>query len=224
MITYYLTDRDRIGELRRRGLPEDDGPYPVIASLDRARAEAGERALVALDLLRTSPEREGETDDRTVSGAEPDALLNVDPYRPPERIRAAGGYVLRSREGRTELLLMRRRGTWDLPKGTVESGEALRTTARREVSEETGLTDLTVLADLGRTVHGYYRDDRFWVKTTAWYAMRAGGGTLRPQQEEQIEQLEWVPLAEARRRVGYRTLAEHLERWTQAAREALGST
>lgn len=40
-------------------------------------------------------------------------------------------------------------GTLTLPKGGIESDEDLQTALRREVHEETGLTEFTVLADLG---------------------------------------------------------------------------
>src|SRR5690554_763046 len=57
-------------------------------------------------------------------------------------IEAAGGLVLNSNQ---EVLLIYRRGVWDLPKGHVEEGETIETAAIREVQEETGLMELNIL-------------------------------------------------------------------------------
>ena len=55
----------------------------------------------------------------------------------------AAGAVIARREGSEWLLLvLRAYRNWDFPKGTVEAGEDAFTAARREVAEETGLTDL----------------------------------------------------------------------------------
>ncbi len=54
-------------------------------------------------------------------------------------IQAGGGLVLNEKN---ELLMIFRRGKWDLPKGKIDAGETIDMTALREVSEETGLTKL----------------------------------------------------------------------------------
>ena len=54
-------------------------------------------------------------------------------------IKAAGGAVTDD-EGR--ILLIYRKGKWDLPKGKLEDNEPIELCADREVKEETGLTEL----------------------------------------------------------------------------------
>jgi bis(5'-nucleosidyl)-tetraphosphatase len=57
-------------------------------------------------------------------------------------IRAAGAVVFRRTPGGIRLLVLRAYNNWDFPKGLVESGEDQLRAAKREVKEETGLTDV----------------------------------------------------------------------------------
>jgi len=60
---------------------------------------------------------------------------------------AAGGVVV-GHDGR--IVVVEQNGnSWGLPKGGVEEGEALLDAARREVSEETGITELAYMGELG---------------------------------------------------------------------------
>lgn len=75
-------------------------------------------------------------------------------------IIAAGGVVYRmSPTGQVQYLLLRsKRGRfWDFPKGRREPGESDLETATREIQEETGVSDFTLLQKLNRSV-------RFMVK------------------------------------------------------------
>ncbi len=126
-------------------------------------------------------------------------------------VRAAGGVVV---GGDGRVLMMLRRGMWDLPKGHIEPGESERDAAAREVCEECGLDPalLTVGTELARTVHFSASDE---VKHTVWFRMEYSGDPARmaPQTEEDITILDWVSLAEARRRAAgsYSTIQEVIE-------------
>ncbi|HEX9951516.1 MAG TPA: NUDIX domain-containing protein [Rubricoccaceae bacterium] len=148
------------------------------------------------------------------------AVLNVDPdddFWPPLTVDAGGGYVVRpAREpgpDRLDVLMIFRRGVWDLPKGKLDPGESFERAAVREVSEEVGvpLESLRVVADLGATVHGYIwpRKEAFAVKTTHWYAMTTTAEAFEPEDGEGIEAVAWVPWTEAGRRVGFESLRRH---------------
>jgi 8-oxo-dGTP pyrophosphatase MutT (NUDIX family) len=62
-------------------------------------------------------------------------------------IEAAGGLVLNERGN---LLMIFRRGKWDLPKGKRDAGESIETCAVREVEEETGLVGVQLLKPVGK--------------------------------------------------------------------------
>jgi len=61
--------------------------------------------------------------------------------RSPKRF-SAGVVVVRRAHGGWRYLLLRVYRTWDFPKGGVELGETPMQAARREVAEETALTEL----------------------------------------------------------------------------------
>ena len=109
-----------------------------------------------------------------------------------QTIIAAGGLVLNEKN---DILMIFRRGKWDLPKGKLDEGEKIEDCAVREVMEETGLTQL----DLGRllviTQHTYFDQwiKKDVIKQTHWYLMKASlDQPLVPQTTEDIESIEWV--------------------------------
>jgi ADP-ribose pyrophosphatase YjhB (NUDIX family) len=105
-------------------------------------------------------------------------------------VQAAGGLV--SNENK-ELLIIFRRGFWDLPKGKLEEGEKLEDCAVREVEEETGLKNVQLVSPLIVTYHTYHEGSRYILKESHWYKMHANGGQkLVPQKEEDIREIKWV--------------------------------
>jgi 8-oxo-dGTP pyrophosphatase MutT (NUDIX family) len=105
-------------------------------------------------------------------------------------IEAAGGCVFNTQQ---ELLVIFRRGSWDLPKGKIDDGESPEAAAVREVEEETGIGEIVLGDFLGHTYHTY-RDhkERRILKRTYWYKMQTTQTELVPQTEEDIEIAEWV--------------------------------
>lgn len=103
-------------------------------------------------------------------------------------IEAAGGVVINPKQ---EILLIHRRGYWDLPKGKIDPGETPEEAALREVEEETGLGNLTLDAYLADTWHTYNLKDKRILKKTYWYTMNSPLDPLTPQTEEDIESAVW---------------------------------
>lgn len=141
---------------------------------------------------------------------------------------AAGGIVLKhggesaGRDPR-RILLIKRNGVWDLPKGKLEATDAsLSDCSIREVLEETGVE--ATLEPLGlrvpalTTQHLYERSDTLRIKTTLWYTLHYVSGRLEPQVEEGIEDMAWCVVPDALARISFPSLTDLLERWTVASR------
>lgn len=105
-------------------------------------------------------------------------------------IKAAGG-VVNDDQGR--ILLIFRRGKWDLPKGKLEDNEPIELCAEREIKEETGLEELQLKKPLLITYHTYSEKGKSILKETHWYLYAASGKQkLTPQTDEDILKAEWV--------------------------------
>jgi 8-oxo-dGTP pyrophosphatase MutT (NUDIX family) len=104
-------------------------------------------------------------------------------------IKAGGGLVL-NKFGK--VLLIYRRGVWDLPKGKQDPGETLAETAVREVMEETGLPDVEIVEKLGNGYHCYLMSKQRTLKRTRWYLMKtASPNKLVLQKAEGIQDAAW---------------------------------
>ncbi len=87
---------------------------------------------------------------------------------------------------------------WDLPKGKIEKGETINEAAIREVCEETGLKDLTIVKDLNCTYHIYKSGSNWIIKKTYWFEMTTSQkGDLKPAIEEGISQAVWKDAKDA---------------------------
>ena len=105
-------------------------------------------------------------------------------------IQAAGGLVKNKNE---EILMIFRRGKWDLPKGKLDENETIKECAKREVEEETGLHHLQIIKPLEITYHTYVQFGKHNLKESHWFLMKATGNEkLIPQTEEDITEILWV--------------------------------
>lgn len=62
--------------------------------------------------------------------------------------RASAGGIIVNPEGNV-LLVHQHNNSWSFPKGGIEEGESALEAARREIVEEAGVTDLTLITELG---------------------------------------------------------------------------
>jgi len=102
-----------------------------------------------------------------------------------------GGGLVKNMQG--EILLIFRRGKWDLPKGKLDDGETLLECAVREVQEETGLKKLEPGDEIKTTYHTYVDFGKHILKESHWYHMLSKEKEdLIPQVEEDITEIRWV--------------------------------
>jgi 8-oxo-dGTP pyrophosphatase MutT (NUDIX family) len=107
-------------------------------------------------------------------------------------IEAGGGIVQKEHK----ILLIFRKGKWDLPKGKLESGETKKEGALREVEEETGVK-VTLQDKIVGTWHTYLQNDKYVLKRTYWYAMDCiDDSKIKPQKEEGIQDVRWMNRSE----------------------------
>jgi len=106
---------------------------------------------------------------------------------------AAGGLIIKN----DELLFIKRRGKWDIPKGHLSGKESILECARREIKEETGLTPGKNIHSLKTTYHIYQLNEKWILKETHWYAFDfSGQGNIIPQEAESITEVRWFGMNE----------------------------
>lgn len=105
-------------------------------------------------------------------------------------IEAAGGVVFNNNQ---EVLLIKRLGKWDLPKGKIDLGESTEEAALREVIEECSISELELKEKLSNTYHVYKMHNFRFLKITHWYKMYSTyNKPLVPQVEEHITEATWM--------------------------------
>jgi len=105
-------------------------------------------------------------------------------------ISAGGGLVTNAKN---ELLLIKRNGVWDLPKGKIEKVEKKKEASIREVEEECGISSPIITKNLIKTYHVYEFKGKRILKQCFWYEMKYDGNEkLIPQTEEGIEKVIWL--------------------------------
>ncbi|HMH81453.1 MAG TPA: NUDIX domain-containing protein [Gemmatimonadales bacterium] len=140
--------------------------------------------------------------------------------RRAQRETSAGGVVFRrGPDGEPRFLLIRDSyRNWGFPKGHLEVGEPPADAARREVAEETGLTELVLHGPI-RVIDWYFR---FRGKTIHKYChfflFESKQGEPVPQTEEGITDCAWHLSDDARRTISYDNAREVLEQSTGMVR------
>ncbi len=111
-------------------------------------------------------------------------------------IESAGGLVCNDDNC---ILMIFKRGKWDLPKGRVED-DGYEKAALREVHEETGLKEkkLRITGLLVPTWHTTRHGKQKYLKKTHWFMMHYDGHNddVAPQVEEGIIECRWVHLCD----------------------------
>lgn len=105
-------------------------------------------------------------------------------------VKAAGGIVVNN----DKCLLIYRKKKWDLPKGKLDKDENSQKAAVREIKEETGVSS-KLQRKICTTWHTYTFNNELVLKRTKWFLLDCVSDKgMKPQEEEEIEKIEWVPL------------------------------
>ena len=112
----------------------------------------------------------------------------------------SGGIVFRFTKDHKDievLLIQDSKGRWTIPKGHIEPGETAKMTARREIEEETGLKNVSVLTWLGKIHFKYRRLDKLVLMTTQIYLVQALDDHEVPAGEKWMKGIKWFTFADA---------------------------
>ncbi len=131
-------------------------------------------------------------------------------------VLAAGAVCWRDGRAGLEVLLIHRSRHDDisLPKGKVDAGESTPVAAVREISEETGF-QITLGPSLGTTEYllpnGRDKVVYYWAAEVTSDQLRKG----RFKANDEVQSIEWLPIARARKRLSYERDVELLDRFDQ---------
>ncbi len=209
MLFYHCVRSEELRDIRRHGIDE-----PVVLRTSRdERAHECEDNVLLVDPEKLSMARADvyEASEVRVDAVPARAILNLNPYQRPIYVIAGGGFILRNSGKNPDVLMIYRKGVWDLPKGKLDEGETFEQCAVREVQEEVGIEDIRVVQALGSTMHSYERKNEIYIKRTYWYHMTTKETSFRPQYDEQIERVAWMKWSEAKENMGYPIFRMHMD-------------
>ena len=112
----------------------------------------------------------------------------------------SGGIVFRLTRDQKDieiLLIQDSKGRWTIPKGHIEPGETAKMTARREIEEETGLKNVSILTWLGMIHFKYRRADKLVLMTTQIYLVQALDTHEMPVGEKWMKGIQWFSFTDA---------------------------
>lgn len=141
------------------------------------------------------------------------------PAKKAQRETSAGGVVFRREGGVTRYLLIRDSyKNWGFPKGHLKTGEPPADAARREVGEETGLTNLLLHGPI-RVIDWYFRFKGKTIhKFCHFFLFESREGEPTPQLEEGISACTWHPLDDAVTTISYDNARGVLRRGAEMVR------
>jgi ADP-ribose pyrophosphatase YjhB (NUDIX family) len=136
-----------------------------------------------------------------------------------EEVSAGGIVYKRTPDGIRVAFILDPYGKWSFAKGHVEAGETIEQAAIRETKEEMGLSDIRLIKPLGQ-IDLWFRDryraesrGKLIHKYVHYFLMEAPADAKgRPEKEEKIKRIIWVPVRSMLRRSSYEDVRFLLKR------------
>ena len=128
------------------------------------------------------------------------------------RERSVGAIVFRKESGKIfYLLLQYEKGYLDFPRGLAEVGEKEEETARREIREETGITDLSFIPGFKEKIRWFYRKGKeLVVKEAVYFLAQTKQKEVKVSWEH--KGYEWLTFEEASQKLKFETSLEVLRK------------
>jgi 8-oxo-dGTP pyrophosphatase MutT (NUDIX family) len=121
------------------------------------------------------------------------------------------GAVVFIRNGEINYLLLKYTNYWGFPKGLVEANETEKETARREIEEETGITDIRFLNGFREEYSYFYKYEGKTIhKTVVYFLAETNQKKVKLSYEHQS--FKWLPFEEALKLLTYQKTKKLLEK------------
>lgn len=128
--------------------------------------------------------------------------------------RSAGAVIFREtpKKEKEYLLLHYTSGHWDFPKGMIEKGETTDDTVRREVLEETGVSDIECIPGFKETIRYFVKhENERRLKFVAFFLART------PENQEvkiswEHQGYQWLPYEKAYATITYKNAKDVLQK------------
>ncbi|MGH7141192.1 MAG: NUDIX domain-containing protein [Minisyncoccia bacterium] len=170
----------------------DHIPARFTTSIDAALHRAGALPYM-VDGLFSTPQYRAENVCLT-NGVSDHCAVVADLSTAPVPRESAGGVVMNP-EGKI-VVVSQHGDSWSLPKGHIDEGESTLEAARREIREESGITDITLIGELGsyeryRIGRGGRGEDESELKSITMFLFKTSQRELAPSDPEN-PQARWV--------------------------------
>ncbi len=123
----------------------------------------------------------------------------------------SSGAILYNIENETIIFLLLHyfQGHWDFPKGNKEKGESDIDTALREVTEETGINDVTFLEGFKKEIFYKYKRNNHLISKKVVYFLAKSNSIDVVLSSEHLDFV-WEPYEDALRKITYKNSKEIL--------------
>lgn len=135
-------------------------------------------------------------------------------------VERSAGAVIFVKEGKETLFLLlhypsashrAEKSFWDLPKGHIEKGENIFDTAKREIFEETGLSDVQLIDGFKETIRYFFKWEGKNILKFVTFLLAASKTDQVKISEEHID-FQWLPLKEAVEQLTFKNAKDILQK------------